>query len=80
MKMPNTLFTKEGWPSGVNVETHQRPFLAKSYKVHFLSNFNGAWQTTDVISTVGGEGVKPFKGKIIKAENPHVTDSSKTVD
>jgi len=80
MEVPNTLFTKTGWPSGVNVEIRQRPFPAKPYHVHFLSYFNGAWQTRDVISAVGGEGAKSLKGKIIKAENPDVIDSSKTVD
>jgi predicted nucleic acid-binding Zn ribbon protein len=74
MEVPNTQFTKRGWPKGVLVDIRQRPFLPKPYKVHFLSYFNGAWQSKDVINAVGGEGAKPLKGKIVKAENPDVTD------
>jgi len=80
MAVPNTQFTKKGWPKGVIVDVRERPFLPKPYKVHFLAYFNGAWQSKDVINAVGGEGAKPLKGKIIKAENPDVIDSSKTVD
>jgi hypothetical protein len=80
MEVPNTQFTKRGWPKGVLADIRQRPFLPKPYKVHFLSYFNGAWQSKDVINAVGGEGAKPLKGKIVKAENPDVTDSSKIVD
>ncbi len=80
MSVPNTQFTKKGWPKGVIVDVRQRPFLAKPYKVHFLAYFNGAWQSKDVINAVGGEGARPLKGKIIKSENPDVIDSSKTVD
>ena len=80
MAVPNTQFTKKGWPKGVIVDIRERPFLPKPYKVHFLAYFNGAWQSTDVINAVGGEGAKPLKGKIIKAENPDVIDSSKIVD
>lgn len=80
MDVPNNEFTKKDWPKGVIVDVRQRPFLTKPYKVHFLAYFNGAWQSKDVISAVGGDGAKPLKGKIIKAENPDVIDSSKTVD
>lgn len=80
MEVPNTQFTKKGWPKGVRVDIRERPFLPKPYKVHFLAYFNGAWQSKDVINAVGGEGAKPLKGKIIKSENPDVIDSSKTVD
>lgn len=80
MEVPNTKFTKKGWPKGVMVDVRERPFLPKPYKVHFLAYFNGAWQSKDVINAVGGEGAKPLKGKIIRSENPDVIDSSKTVD
>ncbi len=80
MAVPNTRFTKTGWPSTVNVKDREVPFPARAFKVHFESYFNGAWQSKDIIAAVGGEGAKPLKGKIIKAENPDVIDSSKTVD
>ncbi len=80
MAVTNTQFTKKSWPKGVIVDIRERPFLPKPYKVHFLACFNGAWQSRKVINTVGGEGAKPLKGKIIKTENPDVIDSSKIVD
>ena len=80
MAVPNTRFTKTGWPTGINVNDREVPFPARAFKVHFVSYFNGAWQSKEIIAVVGGEGAKPLKGKIIKAENPDVIDSSKIVD
>ena len=80
MRIPNTRFTKAGWPSGMEVDVRQVPFPARAYRVHFESYFNGAWQSKDIIAAVGGEGGKQLKGKILKAANPDVIDSSKEVD
>jgi len=80
MAVPNTKFTKAGWPAGVEVDHRDVPFPARGFKVHFQSYFNGAWQSKDIIAAVGGEGAKALKGNILKVENPDVIDSSKTVD
>jgi hypothetical protein len=79
MEVPNTQFTKKDWPKGVRVDIRERPFLPKPYTVHCLAYFNGAWQPKEVLNVIGGEGAESLKGKIIKAENPDVIDSSKTV-
>lgn len=78
--VPNTRFTKKGWPSSVQVDVREEPFPARPFTVHFESYFNGAWQTPEVLRVVGGEGGKTLKGKILKLTDPDVTDSDKIVD
>lgn len=80
LAVPNTLFTKKGWPAGIEVDFRNRPFPARSYKVHFTSYFNGAWQTHDVLAVLGGEGGMNLKGTILKPKDPDVSDSDKVVD
>jgi len=80
LEVPNTRFTKKGWPKSVNVNVRQVPFPAGQFKVHFTAFFNGAWQTREVIAALGGEDGTNLKGKILKATDTDVTDSPKTVD
>ena len=80
LAVPNNLFTKKGWPAGVEVDFRNRPFPARPYKVHFTSYFNGAWQTQDVLAVLGGGGGKNLKGTILKPTDPDVSDSDKVVD
>lgn len=80
LEVPNTRFTKKGWPKSVNVNVRDVPFPAGQYKVHFEAFFNGAWQTNEVIAALGGEDGKNLKGKILRATDTDVTDSPKTLD
>lgn len=80
LKVPNKLFTTEGWPAGVEVQERERPYPTKVFNVHFTSMFNSAWQTAAVLDAVGGEGGKTLRGQIIRAVNDDVVDSTKAVD
>lgn len=80
LAVPNTLFTRKGWPAGVEVDFRNRPFPARPYKVHFTSYFNGAWQSREVLAVLGGDGGKSLKGAILKSTDPDVIDSDNIVD
>jgi hypothetical protein len=80
LQVPNTRFTKSGWPRGVSVDMRDVPFPQGKFKVHLSSYFNGAWQTPEVLSAIGGEDGKRLKGKILTATDPDVIDSPKIVD
>lgn len=80
LEVPNTRFSKQGWPKSVDVRVRQKPFPAGQYKVHFESYFNGAWQTPSVLAALRNAEGKNLKGQILKATDSDVTDSPKTVD
>lgn len=80
LELPNTLFTKTGWPKDIKVNTRDAPFPQGKYNVHFESCFNGFWQTPEVLSALGGEGGKTLNGKILVKTDPDVIDSPKVVD
>lgn len=78
--VPNTRFTKKGWPKGIHVDDRSQPFPVSKYKVHFVSHFNGAWQTSEVLKSLGDKDGKNLNGPILSLTNPDVIDSSKIVD
>lgn len=80
LEVPNTRFTKKGWPKSVKVQVREKPFPAGQYKVHFEGFFNGAWQTKEVLAVLGNEEGKNLKGQILKATDTDVIDSPKSLD
>lgn len=80
LSVPNTRFTRKGWPKGVDVDDRLKPFPEGKFKIHFESYFNGAWQTPEVLSALGGEDGKKLNGPILKATDTDVIDSPKIVD
>jgi len=80
MEVPNTTFTKIGWPARIKVDVRQRPFPAGPITVHFQSYFNGAWQRNNVLAELGNNEGQNLKGAILKPTDPDVSDSPKTVD
>jgi hypothetical protein len=80
LEVPNTTFTKKGWPAGVSVDVRQRPLPQGSNKVHFESFFNNAWQTDAVLAVIGNNEGKNLKGAILKPTDSDVTNSPKTLD
>jgi len=80
LEIPNTRFSKQGWPRSVEVRVRYKPFPAGPYKVHFESYFNSAWQNPGVLAKLGSAEGKDLKGRILKATDPDVIDSPKTVD
>jgi hypothetical protein len=80
MGVPNTTFTKTGWPARMKVDVREKPFPAGPITVHFQSYFNGAWQPNDVLAELGNDEGKSLKGSILKATDKDVTDSPKTID
>lgn len=78
--VPNTRFAKSGWPDTVSVDTRDVPFPQRTFTVHFTSYFNSAWQTPEVLSSLGGEDGKKLKGEILAKTDPDVIDSPKIVD
>jgi hypothetical protein len=79
LSVPNTRFTKKGWPKGMEVEDRLKPFPEGKFKVHFESHFNGAWQTSEVLAELGGEDGKKLDGPILAKTDPDVIDSPKIV-
>ena len=80
LSVPNTRFTKNGWPNGMNVDERLKPFPEGKFKVHFESHFNEAWQTPEILAALGGQEGKNLNGPILKATDSDVTDSPKIVD
>jgi len=80
LSVPNTRFTRKGWPKGVEVDNRLKPFPEGKFKIHFESYFNGAWQAPEVLSALGGEDGKKLNGPILKAKDTDVSDSPKVVD
>jgi hypothetical protein len=80
LSVPNTRFTKRGWPKSVHVDYRLEPFPQAKFKIHFNSYFNRAWQTQQVLQVVGGEGGKELKGPIISPTDKDAIDSPKVVD
>ena len=80
LSVPNKSFTQKGWPKGINVDLRLRPFPEGTAKVHFEAYFNGAWQTRQVLTSLGGEDGTKLKGPILKKTDTDVSDSPKIVD
>jgi len=80
LEIPNTRFPKNDWPKSVNVNVRQVPFPEGQYKVHFEAFFNRAWQTKEVLASLGGEDGTDLKGKILKSTDSDVNDSPKNLD
>jgi hypothetical protein len=80
LEVPNTTFTKTGWPKSVKVDVREKPFPQGPITVHFVSYFNGAWQSNDVLVELGNDEGKTLKGPILKPTDSDVTDSPKVVD
>jgi hypothetical protein len=80
LSVPNTRFTRKGWPKGIQVDVRLKPFPDGKFKVHFESYFNGAWQTSEVLKDLGGEDGKKLNGPILKETDTDVIDSPKIVD
>jgi hypothetical protein len=80
LAVPNTRFTKKGWPNGVKIDDRLKPFPEGKFKVHFESYFNVSWQTPEVLTALGGEDGKKLDGPILKATDSDVVDSPKIVD
>lgn len=80
LPVPNTRFTKKGWPKSIEVDDRLKPFPAGKFKIRFESYFNGAWQTPEVLAILGGDYSKKLNGPIIKATDKDVIDSPKVVD
>jgi len=80
LTVPNTRFTRKGWPKGVSVNDRLKPFPENELTVHFESMFNRAWQTPQVITALGGEDGKKLKGPILKATDADIIDSPMVVD
>ena len=80
LSVPNTRFTRKGWPKGIQVDDRLKPFPEGKFKVHFESYFNSAWQTHDVLTALGGEDGKKLNGPILKETDTDVIDSPKIVD
>lgn len=80
LEVPNTRFTKKGWPKNLKVDARQVVFPSGTYKVHFEAYFNGAWQTPAVLSETGNQEGKNLRGPILKPTDPDVIDSPKIVD
>jgi hypothetical protein len=80
LSIPNTRFTRKGWPKDVKVDDRLKPFPEGKFKVHIESYFNGAWQNSDVLKALGGEDGKKLNGPILKETDPDVIDSPKIVD
>lgn len=80
MEVPNTKFSKDHWSQKVKVDVREDLFPPEAFDVRFQAFLNGAWQSDAVLNLIGGEGGKSLKGKIIKASDPDVVDSSKEID
>jgi hypothetical protein len=80
LAVPNTRFTRKGWPKNIEVNNRLKPFPEGKFKVHFESMFNGAWQTSQVLTALGGEDGKKLKGLILRATDADVIDSPMAVD
>jgi hypothetical protein len=80
LPVPNTRFTREGWPRGMEVDDRLEPFPEGKFKVRFEAYFNAAWQSAEVISDLGGEGGNKLDGPILKKTDPDVIDSPKVLD
>jgi hypothetical protein len=80
LEVPNTRFTRAGWPKSVKVDFRQKPLPEGQFKVRFEAYFNGAWQTREVLAALGGDGGKKLNGKVLKATDPDVVDSQKILD
>lgn len=52
--VPNTRFTRKGWPKSVQVDYRLMPFPEGKFKVHFESYFNSSWQTHEVLTALAG--------------------------
>ncbi len=55
------------------------PYAPGRYRVHFLSFFNGAWQSTEILALVGDGGSR-LRGKLFKLTDPDVVDSDRELD
>jgi len=73
MEVPNTTFTKIGWPARIKVDVRQRPFPAGPITVHFQSYFNGAWQRNNVLAELGNNEGQNLKGAILKPTEPEAS-------
>jgi hypothetical protein len=80
LAVPNTRFARKGWPKNILVNDRLRPFPDGKIKVHFESIFNSVWQTSQVLTALGGEGGKKLKGPILKATDTVVIDSPMAMD
>jgi hypothetical protein len=80
LSVPNTRFTRKGWPKGIQVNDRLKPFPEGKFKVHFESYLNSAWQTRDVLTALGGEDGKKLSGPILKETDPDIIDSPRIVD
>ena len=80
LSVPNTRFTRKGWPKGIEVDDRLKPFPEGKFKVHFESYFNSAWQSPEVLTALGGEDGKKLSGPILKETDADVIDSPKIVD
>ncbi len=80
LAVPNTRFTRKGWPKDIKVNDRLKPFPEGKFKVHFESMFTGPWQTSQVLTALGGEDGKKLKGPILKATDTDVIDSPMAVD
>jgi hypothetical protein len=80
MEVPNTTFTKTGWPKRIKVDVREKPFPTGPITVHFESYFNSSWQPNDVLAELGNDEGKSLKGSILKPTDTDVTDSPKILD
>jgi hypothetical protein len=78
--VPNTRFTRKGWPKSVQVDYRLTPFPEGKFRIHFVSYFNSSWQTHEVLMALGGEDGKRLSGSILKNTDADVSDSPKVMD
>jgi len=55
------------------------PYAPGRYRVHFLSYFNVAWQTPEILALVGDGGSR-LRGNLFKLTDPDVIDGDRALD
>jgi hypothetical protein len=71
--------TPDGKFRAVARGSEQTPIPAGKYYVHFLADFNGAWQSPEILA-IAGRGGSNLHGPLFKLEEPDVIDSDKILD
>ncbi len=71
--MVNGQFRSEGFSNKAS------PIPAGPHKIKVLTYFNAAWQSAAVLAIVG-KGGSNLKGKLLKLEDPTISDSGKIID